>query len=1070
MSEGTTTVGYAVNGSTFVNHGAGLGKYSFSSLSAFQSDFGTSSSHTYTIYTAKKAADGIAYSRLHYLEESMAGFIRELAAVNPQSTVTLVTFDKEVETCTTADLNSAGVNTLINKVGNIATSGGTRQDYALKHVMDGNAGTGVDNVAHSGGHLDASRQNTVILITDGAPVAGTGWQTTYSDGSNVNSTNVYERTRGQADRIKAFTDTGGKATLATIGLGVNDVDGGKTLLQSIASTEEGKTWSFIPEDSSEISEILINRVFNQLMQRTITPLQADVSDPISDTFYPIARVGSGANLDGHTVVSTDTDGTRWIQLKENDWIDLEGNYLCNGSFDDVKNRLPTKSVTSVTSTGGTETKTFYACGQIQGNDTDGYSVDWSNQQIDKATDGVSYGWHGTIYLKAKEDFIGGNVIKTNKGDTAAIVLEGDESNQVTLESPSVNVHLLKMDQFSDDITIILGNSVDAAEKQAALTAFYNKVNITELVDQNGATWDYADSNGTDNASFLLNSLSGNGALTADDLTALYQSALSNGTASVSKNYTYNEADGTAGYFTYRLTKAGATSSYGESTPDRACYKNNVQTEADHYAECDDPVETYTLTVTYTAYQPGSSTNAAGGNAIERGYIRHTGTWESSSPGTLVTNQMRSTNVHRIHVRTAIIDVQKLWKGEGGINTPNNMPDSVTMKLTYRYQLDESSAPGPETYAVTANITNGSCSNIGSITESTAYHGTISANEGYLLPDTITVQVSGTTLGTNNYTYDSETGQVNIPGVEVTGNISITGVCSVKPTAEATTHVTIQGEYITSTWTGSTLYGTQTIWEGDVKSGTGFTFYSFTGDATQGSLSYGVTSGSAALTVSGWGDPLGWGSVHTEYFQASGISGDAVVMTIRLSTWELPKNWKFGFTDGPTYVTTTLSVKTAASASSSGTTAAMTSLSPVTSAKTGGGDTGGEWITGTYEFTLTPGEDWHRQITAFDLNLPNNAVNVELLTVEETDIHFADGEPDGYEGFDFTVGDLTQDDNGTWFAKPTNTERHTYALPDTGGIGTKPYVIGGLLLMVGSLLYSYRMRRKRGRGDRNTSCQ
>ena len=35
----------------------------------------------------------------------------------------------------------------------------------------------------------------------------------------------------------------------------------------------------------------------------------------------------------------------------------------------------------------------------------------------------------------------------------------------------------------------------------------------------------------------------------------------------------------------------------------------------------------------------------------------------------------------------------------------------------------------------------------------------------------------------------------------------------------------------------------------------------------------------------------------------------------------------------------------------------------------------------------------------------------------------------------------------------------FALPETGGVGTFPYVIGGTLLMAGCLLYGYLLRRK-----------
>ncbi|MBO5960306.1 MAG: T9SS type A sorting domain-containing protein [Paludibacteraceae bacterium] len=65
-------------------------------------------------------------------------------------------------------------------------------------------------------------------------------------------------------------------------------------------------------------------------------------------------------------------------------------------------------------------------------------------------------------------------------------------------------------------------------------------------------------------------------------------------------------------------------------------------------------------------------------------------------------------------------------------------------------------------------------------EGTAYSATFEANEGYVLPDAINVTIGGTTqtAGTG-YTWNPETGSLNIPANKVTGNIVITIAGAVK---------------------------------------------------------------------------------------------------------------------------------------------------------------------------------------------------------------------------------------------------------------------------------------------------
>ncbi|MEE1086569.1 MAG: Cna B-type domain-containing protein [Schaedlerella sp.] len=121
--------------------------------------------------------------------------------------------------------------------------------------------------------------------------------------------------------------------------------------------------------------------------------------------------------------------------------------------------------------------------------------------------------------------------------------------------------------------------------------------------------------------------------------------------------------------------------------------------------------------------------------------------------------------------------------------------------------------------------------------------------------------------------------------------------------------------------------------------------------------------------------------------------------------------------------------------------------------------------GTY--TVTPDENgfWETVIT----NLPKGIRNEEngmvtpyIYTIEEVSVS-------GYEvEYEYDDGDATTDDsNGIHSGTITMTNRETegYELPETGGIGTTPYTVGGLLLMTVAalflLLYKNKKHRKEG---------
>lgn len=122
----------------------------------------------------------------------------------------------------------------------------------------------------------------------------------------------------------------------------------------------------------------------------------------------------------------------------------------------------------------------------------------------------------------------------------------------------------------------------------------------------------------------------------------------------------------------------------------------------------------------------------------------------------------------------------VWKGdfaEGKIKiTAMNGDDSMIYTVLFK-QSDTPDTPGkPATYSVKANLSNLSSSptitNATTVKEGETFSFTLSANNGYMLPASITVKMSGSTLEAGKgYTYDAKTGKVEI--LNVRGEVAIT---------------------------------------------------------------------------------------------------------------------------------------------------------------------------------------------------------------------------------------------------------------------------------------------------------
>lgn len=676
--------------------GSGLGTY----IDTFSGDAGT-----FEIYTASSE-----YNRLHYLEEALTNMIYELADINDQNRVTLTEFTKEVDEENDCMgplvLSPDNVEALVYEVRHINTSGGTRQDLALKHVYN-------EHLNDTTESFSGDPDNTyTILITDGAPVRSSGSELSNlgspDDPASTTADSIYAQIKGYAALVRE------RSTLMTVGLGMDKVEGGKKVLQEIATSDN---FNCALEDAAELVKQMQELLFSAFRPKEQIRMKGDVIDEISDSFYPIAFTdpGSGAAT-GRKVLVQDA-AQDWILLQSGDWITLEGKYTTAGASDaagqllqredgtfyirwaDILLSNPYDGVDPVgiawvtagtgSGTGRTVLGTYDGKDWIRLNNGDyitqqgeyyptngtlgGYqawyygrytdgSINWGrgadgNRRILFDPGQVGYGWHGTFYVKAKEDFIGGNAINTNK--SASVTMTADQDDMVTaqkhFETPTVNVRLLDMNEMHSEVTIYLGDTVNEAGNIPldSVQFFFDNTVITKLISDGGdvlnrVTAESAD--GLEDAAFYIRY-----ALGRDLTDAQWQTLASGEVMTIPYVYDNPSSRGPVGEFTFHLEKTGmegANVSFDAHEATAACQPGGQPLTEN----CDSPAETYTLHITYEAYGLGENGRPAGNV--------HNGT---GSPGTEVgtgttletgLGKVEKENIHEVHVISGAIEITK----------------------------------------------------------------------------------------------------------------------------------------------------------------------------------------------------------------------------------------------------------------------------------------------------------------------------------------------------------------------------------------------------------------------------
>lgn len=388
----------------------------------------------------------------------------------------------------------------------------------------------------------------VLLFTDGRPGF---WSGGYGNESMRKNCMVANSANNYATQIK---ESG--TTIYTVGYG-SELEESFNWKQGDSATNDS-TYSHECDDGSWGNQTYISTTGEDFLKKYIATSSAhyfhtNSAEGLNDIFVNIAG-SMGSNLTTATEKIEDVIDPRFNLLVPADgndeviWSDGTDNY-----------RLARSGDTVTDNNGNSGTVTLDKNGN--------YTITWNGVTIENAKDG---GWSASFFVKAKEDFMGGNAIPTN-GSGSGIYLE---DNTIKFPMPTVNVKLLDLKSENAEDTYFKGESISAKD-------FVQKLADTVLVEE------LVPFDETNKTTIPLQEIIG--LLNDNQLTELQSGQ------EINIDYSYGDTKDNVGTFNLKLEVVG----------DKGNLDEHMLTSVG------DAVEEYKLTVTYTAKttserNPGSS--------------------------------------------------------------------------------------------------------------------------------------------------------------------------------------------------------------------------------------------------------------------------------------------------------------------------------------------------------------------------------------------------------------------------------------------------------------------------------
>lgn len=609
------------------------------------------------------ASGSMKGDKIKTLKTAAKGFIKKLHDESPISQVSVIWYS-----------GTEGYDTNLTTENSFVTI-----DDKGKTTLDGyidNPGRNIDGGTPMGAALKAAYEKLgsakysnkyVLLMTDGRPgyASKKGYDNTYGWRYDNWNCMVANNAVNYASKIKE------NAVMYTVGVGE---DLNKSFCWN-AKHSSDSDWDYAHPLGHGKDDYIKGTAF--LEKLATQPKSADQKyayntddlDKLTGIFTAIAgKIGDLFSVQPQKIV--DTIDPRF-ELTKNGLNQLANNcHLGEGTIEtkdgsteiiwkDSKTQEELGKVTIIKNSNGSTTITWT-----------GNAAKIGNAEADNEND---RGWKASFQIKAKDDFIGGNMVPTN-GSDSGICLDDDTTRK--FEQPSVNVKLLSLNIGDDETTVFKGDPIDPSGYVSELA---KKLKVIEL-DGKTTTLTGVSPLTADKSAVNLT-------LTPDQITELRTITLGekNSDGTYPYEYIYPGTTDAVGYFTYTY-KLSADRPNGKMDPHEATTVGTA-------------VEKYELVVTYHPY----STETRKKDILELSKIKV----PAENGGTEVTSGDIApvTGTYKVNVIAGQIEITKKLSGDETAQQDAEFTFEIYKVVTKDgNRVEEKLTTDPE--IITANINTG----------------------------------------------------------------------------------------------------------------------------------------------------------------------------------------------------------------------------------------------------------------------------------------------------------------------------------------------------------------------------